>query len=420
MASSDFIRILNATENNLRSVSLDIPRNKLVVVTGVSGSGKSSLVFDVLYREAEVRYLGSFSSHAMQFLGKRKSPGVEKIEGLSPAVSVGQKSTLNNPRSTAGTVTEVYDYLRLLFARLGKSDLSHPDFTIDRSLFSFNTRKGACPVCKGLGSEDRLDPELLVADETKSIRDRALVITAPNGYIIYSQVTMDVLDQVCHSEGFSVDIPWKDLTPDQKNIILYGSNKIEIPFGKHTLESRMRWSGISAKPREMGYYKGILPIMETILKRERNKNILRFVKTCKCRTCKGARLNEKALSVKISGKNIADLAAFQLDELKEVLDHLDFSGNEKKIAGPILEQIISRINVLERLGVSYLSANRGSESLSGGEMQRLRLANQVTTGLQNVLYLFDEPSIGLHPRDTRKLLEVLEELRDKGNTVIVV
>jgi excinuclease ABC subunit A len=420
MPSSGFIRITNASENNLRSVSLDIPRNKLVVITGVSGSGKSSLVFDVLYREAENLYLGSFSSHAMQFLGKRKWPDVEKIEGLSPAVSVGQKSMQNNPRSTVGTITEIYDYLRLLFARLGKTVLPDPDFVIDRSLFSFNTEKGACPVCKGLGIEDRLDPDLLVADKTKSLRDRALVITAPNGYIIYSQVTMDVLDQVCVSEGFSVDIPWKDLTPEQKNIILYGSNKIEIPFGKHTLESRMRWSGITAKPREMGYYKGIIPIMETILKRERNKNILRFVKTCKCHACNGTRLNEKALSVRIAGKNIAELAALQLDELKEVLRKMDFPGNGKQIAGPILEQIIKRIDVLGRLGLAYLSADRKSGSLSGGESQRLRLANQLTTGLQNLLYLFDEPSIGLHPRDTQKLLEILKELRDKGNSVVVV
>jgi excinuclease ABC subunit A len=420
MSPTGFIRITNASENNLRSVSLDIPRNKLVVVTGVSGSGKSSLIFDVLYREAENHYLGSFSSHALQFLGKRKWPDVEKIEGLSPAVSVGQKSVQNNSRSTVGTMTEIYDYLRLLFARLGKPVHPDADLVIDRSLFSFNTEKGACPVCKGLGIEDRLDPELLVADETKSLRERALVITAPNGYIIYSQVTMDVLDQVCQSEGFSVDIPWKDLTTEQKNIILYGSNKIEIPFGKHTLESRMRWSGITAKPREMGYYKGILPIMETILKRERNKNILRFVRTCKCHACKGTRLNDKALSVRIGGKNIAALAALQLDELKEVLRMMDFTGSENQVATPIQEQIIKRIDVLGRLGLSYLSADRESGSLSGGESQRLRLANQLTTGLQNVLYLFDEPSIGLHPRDTQKLLEILEELRDKGNSVLVV
>ncbi len=420
MTFSGSIRIKNASENNLRSVSLDIPTNKLVVVTGVSGSGKSSLVFDVLYREAENHYLGSFSSHAMQFLGKRKWPDVEKIEGLSPAISVGQKSIQNNPRSTVGTMTEIYDYLRLLFARLGKTDLNDPDLKIDRSLFSFNTGKGACPVCKGLGIEDRLDPELFIADKTKSLREGALVITAPNGYIIYSQVTMDILDQVCRAEGFSVDIPWKDLTPEQKNIIYYGSNKIEIPFGKHTLESRMRWSGITAKPREIGYYKGVLTIMETILKRERNKNILRFVRTFSCTSCNGTRLNEKALSVRISGKNIAELTGLQLDDLKEVLVNMDFPGNERHVAGPIIDQIIKRIDILDRLGLTYLTIARESGSLSGGESQRLRLANQVTTGLQNVLYLFDEPSIGLHPRDTEKLLDILKELLNKGNSVVVV
>jgi excinuclease ABC subunit A len=420
MSSQASIRIKNASENNLRSVSLDIPAKKFVVVTGVSGSGKSSLVFDVLYREAENHYLGSFSSHASQFLGKRKWPDVEKIEGLSPAIAVGQKTIQNNPRSTVGTMTEIYDYLRLLFARLGKPDHDHQHLDIDRSLFSFNTENGACLVCKGIGVEDRLDPDLLVADASKSLRDHALVITAPNGYIIYSQVTMDVLDQVCRSEGFTVDIPWKDLTTEQKNIILYGSDKIEIPFGKHTLESRMRWSGITAKPREMGYYKGILPVMETILKRERNKNILRFVRTFKCTSCNGTRLNNNALSVRIAEKNIAELASLQMDELKEFLVMLSFPTNEEPIAIPVIGKIIKRIDLLDRLGLSYLAPSRESGSLSGGESQRLRLANQLTTGLQNVLYLFDEPSIGLHPRDTQKLLDILKEIRDKGNSVIVV
>ena len=243
-------------------------------------------------------------------------------------------------------MTEIYDYLRLLFARLGKPVFPEADLVIDRSLFSFNTAKGACPVCKGLGIEDRLDPDLLVADETKSLRDRALVITAPNGYIIYSQVTMDVLDQVCRSEGFTVDVPWKDLTPEHKNIVLYGSNKIEIPFGKHTLDSRMRWSGITAKPREMGYYKGILPIMETILKRERNKNILRFVRSCKCSACNGARLNEKALSVRVSGKNIAELTAIQLDELKGILLQLDFPGTGNKSPFPSSDKLLNELMCL--------------------------------------------------------------------------
>ncbi|MFP4471712.1 MAG: hypothetical protein ACLFPE_13595, partial [Bacteroidales bacterium] len=282
---SSLINIHKASENNLRQISLEIPKNKLVVVTGVSGSGKSSLVYDVIYREAESRYLGSFSSYARQFLGKMKRPEVERIDGLSPAIAVNQKSVVRNPRSTVGTITGIYDYLRLIFARLGKSEKAIAG--INRNLFSFNSPKGACLRCNGLGVEDRLDPELLIADPGKTLREGALVITTPSGYIIYSQVTMDVLDQVCRAEGFDVDIPWKDLTHEQKQVVLYGSDKIEIPYGKHTLESRMKWSGITAKPRDTGYYKGILPVMENILKRDRNKNILRFVRSVECAACNG-------------------------------------------------------------------------------------------------------------------------------------
>lgn len=421
------IVIHHAAENNLRSVSLEIPKNQLIVVTGVSGSGKSSLIFDVMYREAEHRYFGSLSHHAQQFLGKMKRPDVEKIEGLSPAIAVGQKQVHSNPRSTVGTITEIYDYLRLLYARVGKlspetHSLNSPTQThtlIDRNLFSFNSPAGACPDCKGLGVEDRLDPDLMIADENKSLRERALVITAPNGYIIYSQVTLDVLDHVCRAEGFNIDIPWKELTPDQKHIILYGSNKIEVPYGKHTLESRMRWTGITAKPREIGYYKGILPVMETILKQKRNKNILRFVRTSPCHVCGGARLNEKALSVTINGLNISQLSALQLDELQRVINKFDFPEKEKSIAVPINNKISHLIDLLKKLGLGYLTTDRESGTLSAGEGQRLKLVNLAGTGLMGLLYFFDEPSIGLHSRDTQKLLDVLENIRDNGNTVIV-
>ncbi|MEA3445953.1 MAG: excinuclease ABC subunit UvrA, partial [Bacteroidota bacterium] len=272
------IIIQNASENNLKSIDIKIPRNQLVVVTGVSGSGKSTLVYDIIYKEAERKFLESFSSHARQLFGKLTHPNVELISGLSPAIAVNQRTVVRNPRSTVGTLTEIYDYLRLLFARLGKAP---ENFTpqIERSLFSFNSPKGYCPACKGLGVEDRLDPELFVENPEKTLRQGALLITTPSGYIIYSQVTMDVLDEVCRAEGFHVDIPWKDLSDEQKRIVLYGSNKIKIPYGKHTLESRMKWSGITAKPRDEGYYKGIIPVMEVILKRDRNKNILRFVRT---------------------------------------------------------------------------------------------------------------------------------------------
>jgi excinuclease ABC subunit A len=418
--ATQFISIVNATENNLQSVNLDIPKDKLVVVTGVSGSGKSSLVFDVIYREAESRYLGSFSSYARQFLGRMKRPEVEKIDGLSPAIAVDQKAAAWGSRSTVGTLTEIYDYLRLLFARLGKPENTRADFKLERSLFSFNSPAGACPACKGLGVEDRLDPELLIADPNKSLRQGCMKITAPNGYIIYSQVTMEVLDQVCRAEGFHVDIPWKELTSEQKRVVLYGSNRIEIPFGKHPLESRMRWSGITAKPRETGYYKGILPIMDAILKQKRNKNILRFVRTAECSSCDGTRLNANARSVRIQGLNIADMSSLALDPLQTILAELHFQESDRPVAVPILAHISRRIDVLRRLGLEHLSLNRESTSLSGGEIRRLRLAVQAGTAISGILYVFDEPSVGLHPRDTLRLIEILEELRDQGNSVIVV
>jgi excinuclease ABC subunit A len=277
-----YIIVENANEHNLKNISLKIPHNQITCFTGVSGSGKSSLVYDIICKESQRRYFESFSSYARHFLGKMSRPEVEHMEGLMPAISIDQKTVSRNPRSTVGTISELYDYLRLLFARAGQKPKGQSDFKLNRSLFSFNNPEGACPHCKGLGIEDQIDPELLIKDPNKSLREGALKITTPSGYTIYSQVTIDVLNKVCESEGFHVDIPWKNLSPEQKNIILNGSDKIKIPFGKHTLESRMKWSGITAKPREEGNYKGILPIMENILRVDRNPNILRFAKTVQC------------------------------------------------------------------------------------------------------------------------------------------
>ncbi|MDZ7743360.1 MAG: excinuclease ABC subunit UvrA [Bacteroidota bacterium] len=414
------IQIVNASENNLKNISLEIPKYQLVVVTGVSGSGKSSLVYDVIFREAESRYLASFSSQARQFMGKMKSPEVEKIDGLSPAIAINQKTVVRNPRSTVGTLSGIYDYLRLIFARFGKSTNRESGFRVDRNLFSFNHPEGACENCHGLGVEDRIAPDLLIEDPAKSLREGALLITTPSGYIIYSQVTMDVLNQVCEAEGFNVDIPWQELSEYQKKIVLYGSDKIEIPFGKHTLESRMRWSGITAKPRNMGYYKGIIPVMEEILKRDRNKNILRFTRSETCPACSGRRLNQKALSVKWQGRNIAEFAALSLQETAQVLNRIKDNNPGHEAWNIIIGKILARTALLDQLGVSYLELKRESTSLSGGEAQRLRLANQVNAELREVLYVFDEPSIGLHPSENKKMIGVLKKLRDRGNTVLVV
>ncbi|HZK09272.1 MAG TPA: excinuclease ABC subunit UvrA [Bacteroidales bacterium] len=415
---SDVIRIRHASQNNLKDISLEIPKNQLVVVTGVSGSGKSSLVYDVIYREAENRYLGTFSAHARQLMGKTRRPEVESIEGLSPAIAVNQKTVIRSARSTVGTITGIYDYLRLLMARFGHSD--DPKLKIQRSLFSFNSPQGACMHCQGLGVEDRIDPQLLIADGSKSLRQGAFVITAPNGYIIYSQVTMDVLDEVCRAEGFSVDIPWNELTESEQQVVLYGSNKVEIPFGKHTLESRMRWSGITAKPRDMGFYKGVIPVMNEILRRDRNKNILRFVRTHRCSECHGTRLNTAARSVRWHGKNIAQLAALSLRALSQELSVYKAATEPASAEGLLLGEILKRTHLLEKLGVGYLSTDRESTTLSGGESQRLRLAAQITAEMNGVLYIFDEPSIGLHPTENKALIDMLFELRDQGNTVIVV
>jgi len=250
------IIIRNARANNLKNISLEIPHGKLVVVCGVSGSGKSSLIYDVIGKEGQRLFYEHFlpgSYHQNIKLGR---PEADQIEGLPAVLMLNQQGNASSPRSTVGTITGLWDLLRLLFARYAHSNSVTE---ANRSLFSFNSPAGQCPQCKGLGVEDHIDPLLLIGDDTKTLREGASVLTTPNGYIIYSQVTMEELNKVCVAEGFSVDIPWKDLTDAQKNIVLNGSEKIKILFGKHTLESRLKWSGITAKPREKDFIKALFP-----------------------------------------------------------------------------------------------------------------------------------------------------------------
>ena len=420
MAAPTSIRVLGARQNNLRGFDVEIPLGSLTVITGVSGSGKSSLAYDTLFREGQRRYLESISSYARQTLGKLERPEVDRIEGIPAALAVDQRAVVRSPRSTVGTISELYDHLRLLFARVGRYEEQRDPERITASALSFNNPAGACPACKGLGVEDRVDPLLLVADPQRTLREGALVPTTPTGYIVYSQVTVDVLDRVCRVHGFDVDQPWRELTEDQQRVVLFGSDRIKVPFGKHPLESRMKWKGITAKPREEGFYGGIVPVIEEILKRNRNRNALRFVRTEPCSACGGSRLNDRARRWRIEGRSIADVAAMTVAGARDCLGAVELEGRDGAVAAPTVAAFAERCERIVDLGLGHLRLDRASPTLSTSEVQRLRLARAVGVGMRGVLYVLDEPSVGLHGRDHGKLLGVLQSLRDAGNTVVVV
>ncbi|MBF0543091.1 MAG: excinuclease ABC subunit UvrA [Candidatus Riflebacteria bacterium] len=546
-----FLEVFGVSEHYLQDFDCKIPHNALTVVSGVSGSGKSSLVFDTICREGQRRFLETLSLYARGFLGRIKKPACRSIKGLRPAMGVSQGGQQTQIRSTVGTVTDLYDFLRTLFAHLGISHCpkckevyqsQSPSQLSDRllqisanrpltlfspivqghrgsyrqelenlkkkgykkiridgtihlldslpaippkeihfievlvveallpstknfeeyvekalvigkqvlfydfgtgdlkrattqfacptcgesppevgpRLFSFNSPFGACQICQGLGVEDAIDPALLIGDPALTLREGALVLTTPKGYIIYSQVTMDVLNQVCQAHGFSVDIPWEKLSEEQRHIVLYGSDKIKIPFGKHPLESRLKWSGITARPREEDYYKGIIPSMDAILKRDRNPNIMRFVRSVKCSSCQGKRLNSHALAVTFQGCSIDQLSVMSIDQLSLWLQNLSLKGKDELLSKPILDEMQIRMKCLSSLGLGHLSIDRPSPSLASGEWRRISLALQTFTELSGMLYVLDEPSLGLHTRDQEQLLDLLLRLRDYGNTVLAV
>ncbi|WP_306597768.1 hypothetical protein [Geothrix sp. 21YS21S-2] len=415
MEDHGWIVVRDAREHNLRGVDVAIPRGRITVVTGVSGSGKSSLAFDTLFREGQRRFLETLPSFSRQFTGGLARPAVASITGLGPAVAVGQRAALANPRSTVGTLTEVWDLLRLLFARLGKGPVPPT-----RGLFSFNGPEGACPACAGLGVEDRLDLDLLVADPARSLRQGALHVSTPNGYLMYSQVTLDVLDQVLRAHGGSVDVPWRDLGDEARHVVLFGSERLRVPYGKHPLESRLKWTGITARPRQDGFYRGLAPVMEEILRGKRNDSILRYVRTTPCSSCLGARLRPEALAVRWRGLAITDLARRTASELHGFLAGLEPSGPGAGVLAPIREDLLARTALMTELGLGYLAFDRPAPTLSLGEAQRLRLLTLALGELRGLLLVLDEPSAGLHPGDAARLLGVLRRLRDQGQTVVVV
>lgn len=542
------ITIKGAREHNLKNIDVKIPREKLVVLTGLSGSGKSSLAFDTIYAEGQRRYVESLSSYARMFLGQMEKPDVDYIDGLSPAISIDQKTTSKNPRSTVGTVTEIYDYLRLLYARIGiphcpkcgkevqrqsidqivdkvmslgegtkiqilapvirgkkgehkkvfenarksgyvrvkadgeQYDLSEPielkktqkhniEIIIDRliirenivqrltdsletaialtgdvvlveviggeimsfsqnfacddcgislqeltpRLFSFNNPYGACDNCDGLGALSKIDPDLVIADENLSIINGAISATGWANANKKDSMAYMYFTALADYYGFDVNTPYKDLPKDIQNIILYGTGDTNIPMNYE----RSYGSGKYSAP-----FEGVI----TNLERRYNANtydyvkndIERYVNDVTCPKCHGARLNDEVLAVTINGVNIYEFTTMSIQKEMDFVNSLELTDREKMIGEQILKEIKARLKFLLDVGLDYLSLSRSAGTLSGGEAQRIRLATQIGSGLMGVLYILDEPSIGLHQRDNDRLIETLKHLRDLGNTVIVV
>ncbi|MFO0985366.1 MAG: excinuclease ABC subunit UvrA [Planctomycetota bacterium] len=548
--SLEDIVIQGAREHNLKGVDLRLPRQSLTTITGVSGSGKSSLAFDTLFKEGQRRFVESLSAYARQFLGQMEKPRVEHVEGLSPTISIDQKTVNRNPRSTVGTITEVHDFLRLLYARLGDPHCprcgkavhaqtvdqivgrlidAHPgercqvlapvvrerkgeyrkeldgfrlkgyvraridavecrldqpvtlernkkhtiEIVIDRMiieaakrsrlaeavqaavgmaegvvgillgeqrspehistqracpdcgltfpemeprLFSFNSPQGACEQCNGLGVEKRVDPELLIADPKKSIRDGALRAMSKNGYLAYSRLGPESLQRVAEHFGFSLDQPWESLTRRQKDVLLHGSGdeRVKLQF-RYRSPAGMLVQGEDHKPIE-----GLVPSLEAAYRFSKSPHLERYLVMSLCAACQGTRLNAQALAVTFRGHTIAALSCSSVKDADRLFQELVLDARERPVGHEIVKEIRSRLRFLINVGLGYLKLDRGAATLSGGEAQRVRLATQVGSGLQGVLYVLDEPSIGLHQRDNQLLIATLKELRDVGNTVVVV
>ena len=540
---ADFLEIKGAREHNLKNIDLKIPRDKLVVITGLSGSGKSSLAFDTIYAEGQRRYMESLNSYARQFLGTMDKPDVDQITGLSPAISIDQKSTSRNPRSTVATVTEIYDYLRLLFARIGtphcpicgrdvvrrtpqsivdgimnlkegsrlillapiakakKGEFAHVpaefskkgfararvdgviyaldefpeleknikhniEIVVDRlvlskemrtrlaqsveqalemtsgileilndetgevkifsqryacelhpdehipelepRLFSFNAPQGACETCSGLGTRMEIDPELVLSPNL-TISEGAI---RPYNRVMEKGYRIKLLEKVAKRHGFSTKVPTKKLSKEAIDIILYGTRTDE----KYPIEMNGRVYNMN--------FEGVIPNLE---RRHRDtgsefqrKDIERFMRVRKCQTCGGKRLKPVVLAVTVAGLNIVEICDLAIDEAVELFKNLELNEQQKFISTQILKEISSRLGFMNNVGLNYLELSRAANTLSGGEAQRIRLATQIGSGLQGVLYVLDEPSIGLHQRDNDKLIATLKNLRDLNNTVLVV
>ena len=413
----DYITITRSNEHNLKAISLRIPLKRLTLVCGVSGSGKSTLAHDVLFCEGQGRFLESFSAYARIFQARMNRSHTDAIAHIPPALALGQRLSLNNPRSTVATLTDLHSPLRMLFSRFVQQTF---DEKITRSHLSFNHPLGACPHCQGLGQIHEIDLATLITDENRSLREGALSLSTPNGYIIYSQVTMDVLDQVCQAHGFTVEVPWKKLTTEQKQIVLYGSDLVKIPFGKHPLASRLKWTGITPKPRGLGIYRGIVPIMEEILHRDPNPNILRFCRQKPCPDCGGLRLAKRFLDTQYHQTSLRTLLSFTISQLadwgEQELVLPDLSRPEKLI----ISGLTAHAQLLQGLSLGHLALHRAVPTLSRSEGQRIQIANLLKNPISGMLYVLDEPGSGLHPYEKKRLYKQLRKLVEIGSTVVMV
>ena len=404
------MRIQNAYQNNLKNVSLNLPKNQLIVVTGLSGSGKSSLAMGVIGNEGYRYFLESLPAYNQQNAAAIPTALVDDITELPPVIKVEQSKRFQSINATFGTLSELTPIFRILFARYAGEE------SMSKSLFSFNHPKGACETCRGIGEAEYIDIKKLVGDANKTLREGVIVTTLPNSYIVYSQVTVEELNKVCEAHGFNVDIPWKDLSEEQQNVIWNGSERIQVYYGKHSLESRLRWEGFKAKPREIGYYKGILPIMSDILRLDRNPSILRFTSAKTCPSCHGARIKADHLKYRWKGLNFQEWMGLPLNELYEKLQSETYEAGEQVLVNKLCTQLQDLI----RLGMDHYRLRTPSMEISSGDGQRIKLIKQVNSSLQGILYVFDEPSIGLSPAYQQHLYHILRRLISRGNTVLVV
>ncbi|MCD1293632.1 daunorubicin resistance protein DrrC [Methanocella sp. CWC-04] len=385
----DCIKLTGAREHNLKNIELKIPKNKVVVFTGVSGSGKSSLVFDTIYAEAQRQFMETFSAFSRRYLPKIPKPNVDRIFNLSPAIRIDQKRMGENRRSTVGTATEISTYLRLLFSRCGTPFIG-PSF-----YFSFNNPEGMCPVCSGVGSEIDVDLERLL-DMERSL--------AEGGIRHQFYQPGNIYYKLYRASGyFDVNKPLKEYTKEEMDRLLYsGPEKMGEERLGGVINATMEGVVTGLKRRQFG-------------KEDLNEREAKFFKVTTCKACNGTRINDRARSVTINGKNIAELAAMELIDLREFVDSI-----EGPVSAPILAPIRWRLDQLIDIGVGYLSLDRPVATLSGGESQRVKMAKQLSCDLVNLVYVLDEPSIGLHPRDNSNLIKMLKKLRDNDNSVLVV